>query len=112
MFSTDFFRQQENLVDNQKCQAGFRRLSNKILLLKRVDNTQFNTNLTVHGVCTDYRVGIQCRCFLRIISAKFDRPSCGLYNFLDLNLTPSHEHNKNKKNTADVDCCFFGLLSL
>jgi hypothetical protein len=34
MFSTDFiFRQQENLVDNQKCQAGFRLLCNKILLL-------------------------------------------------------------------------------
>ena len=33
MFSTDFiFRQQENLVDNQKCQAGFRALCNKILL--------------------------------------------------------------------------------
>ena len=33
MFSTDFiFRQQENLVDNQKCQAGFRQLCNKILL--------------------------------------------------------------------------------
>ena len=33
MFSTDFiFRQQENLVDNQKCQAGFRPLCNKILL--------------------------------------------------------------------------------
>ena len=32
MFSTDFiFRQQENLVDNQKCQAGFRPLCNKIL---------------------------------------------------------------------------------
>ena len=31
-----------------------------------------------------------------------DRPPCGLYNFLNLNLTPSHEHNKNKKNTADV----------
>ena len=32
MFSTDFiFRQQENLVDNQKCQAGFRTLCNKIL---------------------------------------------------------------------------------
>ena len=31
MFSTDFiFRQQENLVDNQKCQAGFRPLFNKI----------------------------------------------------------------------------------
>ena len=33
MFSTDFiFRQQENLVDNRKCQAGFRPLFNKILL--------------------------------------------------------------------------------
>ena len=32
MFSTDFiFRQQENLVDNQKCQAGFKPLCNKIL---------------------------------------------------------------------------------
>ena len=35
MFSTDFiFRQQENLVDNQKCWAGFRPLCNKILLLR------------------------------------------------------------------------------
>ena len=35
MFSTDFiFRQQENLVDNQKYQAGFRPLCNEILLLK------------------------------------------------------------------------------
>ena len=34
MFSTDFiFRQQENFVDNQKCQAGFRPLCNKILFL-------------------------------------------------------------------------------
>ena len=34
MFLTDLvFRQQENLVDNQKCQAGFRKLCNKILLL-------------------------------------------------------------------------------
>ena len=34
MFSTDFiFRQQENLVDNQKCQAGFRPQCNKILFL-------------------------------------------------------------------------------
>ena len=33
MFSTDFiFRQDENLVDNQKCQAWFRPLCNKILL--------------------------------------------------------------------------------
>ena len=36
MFSTDYiFRQQENLVDNQKCQAGFRPLCNKILLFQR-----------------------------------------------------------------------------
>ena len=34
MFSTDFiFRQQENLVDNQKCQAGFKPLCNKILMI-------------------------------------------------------------------------------
>ena len=34
MFSTDFiFRQQENLVDNQKCRAGFRPLCNKIPFL-------------------------------------------------------------------------------
>ena len=34
MFSTDFiFRQQDNLVDNQKYQAGFRQLCKKILLL-------------------------------------------------------------------------------
>ena len=32
MFSADFtFRQQENLDDNKKCQAGFRPLCNKIL---------------------------------------------------------------------------------
>ena len=36
MFSTDFiFRQQENLVDNQKFQAGFRPLCNKILMQSR-----------------------------------------------------------------------------
>ena len=40
MFSSDFiFRQQENLVDNQKCQAGFRPLCNKILLSNlKLDN--------------------------------------------------------------------------
>ena len=33
MFSTDFiFRKQENLVDNQKCQTGFRPLCNKVPL--------------------------------------------------------------------------------
>ena len=38
MFSTNFiFRQQENLVDNQKCQAGFRPLCNKILFLLNLD---------------------------------------------------------------------------
>jgi hypothetical protein len=34
MFSTEFiFRQKENIVDNQKCQAGFRPLCNKIPLI-------------------------------------------------------------------------------
>ena len=48
MFSTDFiFRQQENLVDNQKCQAGFRPLCNKILILSifSLENTQDGDNL-------------------------------------------------------------------
>ena len=49
MFSTDFiFRQQENLVDNQKFQAGFRPLCNKILLflIKQFFITKFDcTNL-------------------------------------------------------------------
>ena len=37
MFSTDFiFRQQENFVDNQKCQAEFRPLCNKILFLAKI----------------------------------------------------------------------------
>ena len=46
MFSTDFiFRQQENLVDNQKCQAGFRPLCNKIL---------FKAMLALHSLeCQD-----------------------------------------------------------
>ena len=44
MFSTDFiFRQQENLVDNQKCQAGFRPLCNKILFL--ISNARQNSRL-------------------------------------------------------------------
>ena len=47
MFSTDFiFRQQENLVDNQKCQAGFRPLFNKILFQTERD--------AVNNKCEDY----------------------------------------------------------
>ena len=38
MFSTNFiFRQQENLVANQKCLAGFRPLCNKILLINNIN---------------------------------------------------------------------------
>ena len=33
MFSTDFIFREENLVDNQRCQAGFKPLCNKILVL-------------------------------------------------------------------------------
>ena len=54
MFSTDFiFKQQENFVDNQKCQAGFRPLCNKILftplntfknLKKKCKNVNFSSS--------------------------------------------------------------------
>ena len=46
MFSTDFiFRQQENLVDNQKCCAGFRPLCNKILLLHFIKGALHSSSL-------------------------------------------------------------------
>ena len=44
MFSTDFiFRQQENLVGNQKCQVEFRPLCNKILQMKPINWTVITT---------------------------------------------------------------------
>ena len=44
MFSADFiFRQQENLVDSQKCQAGFRPLYNKILFLLNLSMLKTST---------------------------------------------------------------------
>ena len=50
MFSTDFiFGQQENLVDNQKCQAGFRPLCNKILFL--VDKILSNKDKGIKMPC-------------------------------------------------------------
>ena len=51
MFSTDFiFRQQENLVDNQKCQAGFRPLCNKILLCKKEESLEWYLEYTISDV--------------------------------------------------------------
>ena len=51
MFSTDFiFRQQENLVDNQKCWAGFRPLCNKILLLQNKPIVHIANVLSVNAV--------------------------------------------------------------
>ena len=45
MFSTYFiFRQQENLVDNQKSQAGFRPLRNKILFQKEYQHFMSKEN--------------------------------------------------------------------
>ena len=50
MFSTDFiFRQQKNLVDNQKFQAGFRPLCNKILFLSVISN-KFQVILSIHDL--------------------------------------------------------------
>ena len=45
------FRQKENLVDNQKCQVGFRSLCNKILIPCGPSFHQWNPSLT------DYTVG-------------------------------------------------------
>ena len=50
---TDFiFRQQENLVDNQKCQAGFRPLCNKILLI--LSRAAFSEGIMVIVISPDY----------------------------------------------------------
>ena len=39
MFSSDFiFRQQENLVDNQKCQAGFRPVQQNTISYRHIHN--------------------------------------------------------------------------
>ena len=47
MFSTDFiFRQQGNIVENQKCQAGFRPLRNKKLSSDGFTNLVFNYQKT------------------------------------------------------------------
>ena len=63
MFSTDFiFRQQENLVDNQKSQAGFRPLRNKILL--PICN-KMNMNCTIQLEVSLYVLSI-CRNFLQV----------------------------------------------
>ena len=72
MFSTDFiFRQQENLVDNQKSQAGYRPLRNKILLLwlnqPRFESwlrhiLPFIENLIIEGL----ELGLLCLNFLRL----------------------------------------------
>ena len=51
MFSTDFiFRQQENLVDNQKSQAGYRPLRNKILFPHKFVNL-FQKSIFVKIIC-------------------------------------------------------------
>ena len=64
MFSTDFiFRQQENLVDNQKCQAGFRPLCNKILFLPHRPNFSDIFDFCLHWVsvvraCTESKLSL------------------------------------------------------
>ena len=73
MFSTEFiFKQQENLVDNQKCQAEFRPLCNKILFL--VDKILSNKDKGIKIPCLvpDYLVHVtQLKqidsCYLRLL---------------------------------------------
>ena len=57
MFSTNFiFRQQENLVDNQKCWAGFRPLCNKILFLQYLNFTFIPIALVYLTPSSNYRI--------------------------------------------------------
>ena len=51
MFST-VLRQKENLVDNKKCQAGFRPLCNKILI------RTFDVNLMSKDTTKNLQLGI------------------------------------------------------
>ena len=68
MFSTDFiFRQQENLVDNQKCQAGFRPLCNKIPLLgpfKKYTVVVETKHFQHNGVKTDIELNLNFEFYL------------------------------------------------
>ena len=62
MFSTDFiFRQQENLVDNQKCQAGFRPLCNKILLffVEKKPPATAKTSGHLPNLCSDKKKHVE-----------------------------------------------------
>ena len=61
MFSTDFIFKQENFVDNQKCQAGFRPLCNKILAptLYQIGKGSF---VASSYFCTHYLVLTQDAC--------------------------------------------------
>ena len=75
MFSTDFiFRQQENLVYNQKYQAGFRPLCNKILKLK--GGRQFTERLSCKHFYS--RLAHQCAVGFCKASSMFFRLLSGL----------------------------------
>ena len=61
MFSADFiFRQQENLVDNQKCQAGFRPLCNKILFLLGKVHREIPVFITGMGLQCTVTAMVEC----------------------------------------------------
>ena len=68
MFSTDFiFNQQDNLIDNQKCQAGFRPLSYATNYLLIYD--------TCLDQCEDPPCGAHCYCPICRPNVQGSRPS-------------------------------------
>ena len=85
MFSTDFiFRQQENLVDNQKCQAGFRPLCNKILEMDLRSEKDLRRKRTLSLFSTIFRLFSECYCvsyFLTIVYLSFRVLYSNIFHF-------------------------------
>ena len=84
MFSTDFiFRQQENLVDNQKCQAGFRPLCNKILL--PVWHLSSNTELNLKKDWASYTIESLTMYPLKWIESSYNISEKNILIYIELN---------------------------
>ena len=91
MFSTDFiFRQQENLVDNKKCQAEFRPLCNKILFSSKPERLLINLK-SLHVLGTFFLENMNANCRVHLIFIPDLRRST---------------FKSNKKNTVtSIFCC-------
>ncbi len=106
MFSTDFiFRQQENLVDNQKCQAGFRLLRNKIPFFYDLSSFARLFSLSLHNKTasifmeTRERVGMSKKMINDLILTHF--------SIIWPNTTVLRKTKTRKLNQPGGNCKFF-----